>query len=98
MFTQFFPKSTTEWTYIILILVLVITLIVFYKGIMKCKSIIESYNTDIRNYKKILSLSRDFITYVDKQYPDVVPEYCVNSDTTYQDFYANINEVDTDNA
>lgn len=98
MFNQFLPKSTTEWTYIILIVVLVITLIAFYKGIMKCKSIIESYNSEIRDYKKNLSLCKDFTTYVNEHYPDIIPDYCVNSGTTYQDFYSNINEVSSDNA
>lgn len=98
MLTQFIPKSTTEWTYIFLIVVLVITLIVFYKGIMKCKSIIESYNNDIRDYKKNLTITRDFISYIDKNYPSFITEYIVNSDTKHEDFYNNINEVDSDNA
>lgn len=98
MLNYFLPKSTTEWTYIILIVVLAITLIVFYKGIMKCKSIIDTYNFEFRDYNKNLTSCRAFITYVDEQYSDIIPEYCVNSGITYQDFYSNINEVNTDNA
>lgn len=94
MLNQFLPKSTTEWTYIILIVVLVITLIVFYKGIMKCKTIIESYNSEIRDYKKNLTLSKNFITYVDKNYPDVIYEYLACSDISENDFDCIINEVD----
>lgn len=94
MLSQFIPKSITEWTYIILIVVLVVTLILFYKGVMKCKSIIESYNNEIRDYKRCLSVCRNFVYYIDEHYSDIIPEFCVQSDTTYNDFYKNIIEVD----
>lgn len=98
MLSNFIPKSSIEWTYLILIVVLLVTLIIFYKGVMKCKHIIEGYNSEIREYKKNLTICRDFITYVEDNNPSLIPEFSVYSDINYKDFYNTINEVNTDNA
>ena len=79
MLTQFIPKSVTEWTYLILIAVLLITLILFYKGVMKCKHIIESYNDELRSLKKYYDYSEHFIAYVQSVYPTVMSDYACES-------------------
>lgn len=79
MLTQFLPKSITEWTYLILIVVLLITLIIFYKGVMKCKSIIEGYNDELRSLKKYYDYSERFISYIQSVYPSVMSDYACES-------------------
>lgn len=98
MLNQFLPKSITEWTYLILIVVLLITLILFYKGIMKCKSIIEGYNEEIRIYKRNSQFSNDFVSFVNEHYSCVIDEYVEQSDITKQAFDFYINEVINKNA
>lgn len=98
MLNQFFPKSITEWTYLILIVVLLITLIFFYKGIMKCKSIIEGYNEEIRIYKRNSQFSNGFVLFVNDHYSYVIDEYVEQSDITKQAFDFYINEVINKNA
>lgn len=79
MLSQILPKTPTEWTYFILIVVLLITLVVFYKGVMKCKHIIECYNDEIRSLKKYYDYTEHFIAYVQSVYPSVMSDYASNS-------------------
>lgn len=79
MLTQILPKSSTEWTYLILLVVLLITLIIFYKGVMKCKHIIEGYNDELRNYKKYYDYSQHFIDYAQSVYPTVMSDFASES-------------------
>lgn len=79
MLNQFLPKSVTEWTYLILIVLLLITLIVFYKGVMKCKSIIEGYNFELRSLKKYYDYSERFIAYVQSVHPSIMNDYACES-------------------
>lgn len=79
MLTQILPKSATEWTYLILIVVLVITLIFFYKGVMKCKHIIEGYNDELRSLKKYYDYSEHFIAYAQSVYPSIMSDFACDS-------------------
>lgn len=79
MLANFIPKSTNEWTYLILLVVLLITLIIFYKGVMKCKHIIEGYNDELRNYKKYYDYSQSFISYAQSVYPSIMSDFACDS-------------------
>lgn len=86
MINQFIPHSVTEWTYVVLIFVLLFTLFLFYKGVMKCKSIIESYNNEIRNYKKYVNLTEDFIAFSQAFYPTIMTDYASESGISEAEF------------
>lgn len=82
MLANFIPKSSIEWTYLIVLVVLLITLIIFYKGVMKCKHIIEGYNDELRNYKKYYDYSQSFISYAQSVYPSIMNDYSCDSGTS----------------
>lgn len=97
MLTNFIPKSVTEWTYIALIAVLLVTLFIFYKGVMKCKTIIESYNNELRNYKKFYNYADDFIAFAQSFYPSIMSDYASESGISEAEQNFIIQGVNSDN-
>ena len=57
----FIPQSSKEWCLIFCLILAIIFLIVFYKALMNCKSTIESYVEEQRNFKAYYNIASDFI-------------------------------------
>lgn len=53
-FSQFIPHSSYEWVLFVLVVVLLITLLLYNKAILKCKDLISNYSTENRTFKKLL--------------------------------------------
>lgn len=53
-FSQFIPHSSYEWVLFVLVVVLLITLLLYNKAILKCKDLISNYSTENRAFKKLL--------------------------------------------
>ena len=75
----FKPQSTKEWVLIGLVAVLVITLCLFYKALMNCKTTIESYVAEQRNFRKYYNMANGFTSYCQKFEPETIKDYCENS-------------------
>ena len=59
----FIPHGSKEWCLLICLVLSVAFLILFYKALMNCKSTIESYVNEQRNFKAYYNTASDFINY-----------------------------------
>lgn len=79
MLQNFIPQTLNEWVYLILIVFLCIILFCFYKAIMKCKDIIQSYVDECHAFSTYYDTASDLISFAETFYPNILNEYCDES-------------------
>lgn len=94
----FKPQSTKEWVLIALVVVLLLTLYAFYKALMNCKTTIESYVAEQRNFRAYYQAASEFIAYCDTCEPETIKGYCEDSGQTQIEFLTKLKKYGDDNA
>lgn len=97
-FAGFKPQTIKEWVLIALVVFLLLTLCAFYKALMNCKTTIETYVEEQRNFKSYYQTSSEFIAYCNTCEPDVIQGYCEDSEQTQIEFLTKLKKYGDDNA
>ena len=94
----FIPQTTKEWTLLVCLVLAVITLIMFYKALMNCKTTIESYVNEQRNFKSYYSISSKFIDYCNNFEKGSVKNFLEDNDLSEIEFITSLKKYGDDNA
>lgn len=97
-FTQFLPKDTYSWSLLICLLVTLGALLMFSKGVMKCKETIEQYVIETRNAKAYYDKASDFIAYCQAAHPETVKGYLDDTNQSEIEFITALSKYGDDNA
>lgn len=97
-FSGFKPQTTKEWVLIALVVVLLLTLYAFYKALMNCKTTIESYVAEQRNFRAYYQAASEFIAYCDTCESETIKGYCEDSGQTQIEFLTKLKKYGDDNA
>lgn len=102
MFNQFLqgfiPSSSKEWCLLICLVLSVVFLIIFYKALMKCKSTIECYVEEQRNFKAYYNTSSDFINYCQIFEKGSIDNYLEDKNLSQTEFITSLKKYGDDNA
>lgn len=94
----FIPNSSKEWCLIICLVLAIIFLVVFYKALMNCKSTIESYVEEQRNFKAYYNTSSDFINYCLISEKGCLENYLEDKNLSEVEFLTSLKKYGDDNA
>ena len=94
----FKPSSVKEWVYIVLIALLIVALIAFYKAIMKCKQTIESYVNEQRNFKAYYNTASDFINSCSCFEKGSIEKYVEDNNLSEVEFFTSLKKYGDENA
>ncbi len=97
-FTQFLPKDTYSWSLLICLLVTLGALLMFSKGVMKCKETIEQYVIETRNAKAYYDKASEFIAYCQAAHPETVKGYLDDTNQSEIEFITALSKYGDDNA
>lgn len=97
-FTQFLPKDTYSWSLLICLLVTLGVLLIFSKGVMKCKETIEQYVIETRNAKAYYDKASEFIAYCQAAHPETVKGYLDDTNQSEIEFITALSKYGDDNA
>lgn len=97
-FTQFLPKDTYSWSLLICLLVTLGALLMFSKGVMKCKETIEQYVIETRNAKSYYDKASEFIAYCQAAHPETVKGYLDDTNQSEIEFITALSKYGDDNA
>ena len=56
-FSSFIPSTVKEWVLVAIVVILVLTLLLFNKGLNKLREIVNSYVQELREYNKFLEFN-----------------------------------------
>lgn len=97
-FTQFLPKDTYSWSLLICLIFTLGALIMFSKGVMKCKETIEQYVIETRNAKAYYDKASEFIAYCQAAHPETVKGYLDDTNQSEIEFITALSKYGDDNA
>lgn len=94
----FIPNSSKEWCLIVCLALAVIFLVLFYKALMNCKSTIESYVEEQRNFKAYYNTANDFINYCSCFEKGCFENYLEDKNLSEVEFLTSLKKYGDDNA
>ena len=97
-FTQFLPKDTYSWSLLICLIFTLGALLMFSKGVMKCKETIEQYVIETRNAKAYYDKASEFIAYCQAAHPETVKGYLDDTNQSEIEFLTALSKYGDDNA
>ncbi len=97
-FTQFLPKDTYSWSLLACLIITLGALLMFSKGVMKCKETIEQYVIETRNAKAYYDKASEFIAYCQAAYPETVKGYLDDTNQSEIEFITALSKYGDDNA
>lgn len=97
-FTQFLPKDTYSWSLLICLIITLGALLMFSKGVMKCKETIEQYVIETRNAKAYYDKASEFIAYCQAAHPETVKGYLDDTNQSEIEFITALSKYGDDNA
>ena len=97
-FTQFLPKDTYSWLLLICLIFTLGALLMFSKGVMKCKETIEQYVIETRNAKAYYDKASEFIAYCQAAHPETVKGYLDDTNQSEIEFITALSKYGDDNA
>ena len=56
-FSSFIPSTVKEWVLVVIVVILVLTILLFNKGLNKLREIVNSYVQELREYNKFLEFN-----------------------------------------
>lgn len=96
--SQFIPKDSYTWCLLICLVMCLVVLILFYKGIMKCKETIEKYVIESRNAEAYYEKASEFIAYCQAAHPETVKGYLDDTEQSEIEFITALSKYGDDNA
>lgn len=97
-FTQFLPKDTYSWSLLACLIFTLGALLMFSKGVMKCKETIEQYVIETRNAKAYYDKASEFIAYCQAAHPETVRGYLDDTNQSEIEFITALSKYGDDNA
>ncbi len=97
-FTQFLPKDTYSWSLLACLIITLGALLMFSKGVMKCKETIEQYVIETRNAKAYYDKASEFIAYCQAAHPETVKGYLDDTNQSEIEFITALSKYGDDNA
>lgn len=97
-FTQFLPKDTYSWSLLACLIFTLGALLMFSKGVMKCKETIEQYVIETRNAKAYYDKASEFIAYCQAAHPETVKGYLDDTNQSEIEFLTALSKYGDDNA
>lgn len=97
-FTQFLPKDTYSWSLLACLIFTLGALLIFSKGVMKCKETIEQYVIETRNAKAYYDKASEFIAYCQAAHPETVKGYLDDTNQSEIEFITALSKYGDDNA
>jgi hypothetical protein len=97
-FTQFLPKDTYSWSLLACLIFTLGALLMFSKGVMKCKETIEQYVIETRNAKAYYDKASEFIAYCQAAHPETVKGYLDDTNQSEIEFITALSKYGDDNA
>lgn len=97
-FTQFLPKDTYSWSLLACLIITLGALLMFSKGVMKCKETIEQYVIETRNAKAYYEKASEFIAYCQAAHPETVKGYLDDTNQSEIEFITALSKYGDDNA
>ena len=94
----FIPQGSKEWCLIICLALAVVLLVLFYKALMNCKSTIESYVEDQRNFKAYYNTASDFISFCSCFEKESIKNYLDEANLSEVEFFTTLKKYGDDNA
>lgn len=94
----FFPHSSKEWCLLICLILSIFFLLLFYKALMNCKSTIESYVEEQRNFKAYYNISSDFINHCLMFEKGSIDSYLEDKNLSEVEFLTSLKKYGDDNA
>lgn len=98
VFTQFLPKDTYSWSLLACLIFTLGALLMFSKGVMKCKETIEQYVIETRNAKAYYDKASEFIAYCQAAHPETVKGYLDDTNQSEIEFITALSKYGDDNA
>lgn len=96
--SQFLPKDTYSWSLLACLIFTLGALLMFSKGVMKCKETIEQYVIETRNAKAYYDKASEFIAYCQAAHPETVKGYLDDTNQSEIEFITALSKYGDDNA